>query len=380
MRSGKILLSLTVAIIFLTLLSATPVHAQTDYNACGYNFTDNREGYGGVEICGLPYACGKADGVCPESYSSGPNETNKTIRTEPFVRYGEGYENPFDNSTFGYEVHNTYRSGDAACAALGAGSCSGMLEVNATGGTKVTSDVKCDDRTGNSTSNYPGDYPNTNKTYKAQCSQVPNVAGCENCPDPDCRTNITVAAQDTANNPVENEVTAVFTNQNNNQSFEIKTSGTSGYVKSDQAFTGYFNVTCGADFYSSTQTETYVQTGSSRALCTGMEAVGCSGPDDCQAPNEFGEYVCRSSCPECDQDDFIDQCEGRTNETYVNMGRENDTHVEYQRCCTNGTADYRYSPVANLTTGDISRFQVREIQRELDGEPVTVNVIVYDRD
>lgn len=391
MRSGKTI-TLLIGIALTILLSTTAAQAEENgesieegYDACGFDFRDGEEGFGGVRICGIAYACGQADGVCPESYSSGPDEQDKTIRTQPYVRYGEGYNNPFDNSSFksgdNYQnpnssfnnVHTPFPDGDAACGSRGA-TCGEMLEVNATGGVEPTTDVDCSD----SAETGEAGYSNLSKTYKASCENVPRVAGCERCPDPDCRTNITVAATDTSNNHVE-DATAVFTNENNNHSFQVQT-GSSGYIETDQAaFTGYFNVSCGADFYEGSQTETYVGPGDSKVLCSGMEAVGCREDYSCQARNEFRDYVCRSSCPDCGND-FIEQCEGRSNETYVNMGRYNDTHVEYQRCCTQGSPDYRYSPVANLTTGDISRFQVREIQREMDGEPVTMNVIVYDRD
>ena len=310
-------------ILSIVLLAVPALSQGSGGYACGVPFNNSVTGYGGVEVCGYPYACGVADGVCPERFSQGGIETNKSYRTQPYVQYA--YPDSTDAEPFNFDV---YANGSAACAPI-AGNCSGILTLNETSGNWTDSSYTCSD---------PSSSYNSSNDYRANCTDVPNVAGCEYCQDPDCRTNLTVMVTDSAGNPVE-EANVRFVGYNDSTSWEVEAD--SGELVTDVGFTGFFNVTCGSDFYYSTQkNQEYIQPGTDVLYCPGLQPAGCT--ENGTSPNQYGEMVCRTACQNETSFTILNSCNGLPRSAEVLLGRENETHVEYGQCCGGSPTSSRY--------------------------------------
>jgi hypothetical protein len=364
MMDSRVTLLFTVSLLtftaVLTILAAPT--AEAAYNACSVDFRSNTEGYGGVEICEIGYPCGVADGVCPQNFSLGSHETNKSFYTNPLVK------RPAPPSGINTDT-TPFTDGNAACQRLG-GTCVGMESKSSRNGTFTSSSATCSDA---ATSLSDNEY------HRAVCQEVPNVAGCENCPDPDCMSRVGGYVTDAQDDPLPN-ATVQLTNANNNKdsAYFLERTNEDGEVTIDGA-SGWFNVTCGKEFYNERRYETYIQPEGDTVACTGLEAAACS--NDCTAPNEYGQEVCFAQCVNSASGctNFQTQCAGLPAEDERVTDRINDTHVEVTQCCS-GPTTTRYQPIASFqpNSTEVDSLEITEYRRELNGTPVTIKVATYD--
>jgi hypothetical protein len=373
-RVTLLLTSLTIllAIIF-TLNGAT---ASSHNKACGVNFYSDQVGYGGVEICSIGYPCGRADGVCPQNFSRGQNETTKDYYRHPFVKYATpSSRNVTDTSQ---EPVIAYENGQEACQRLG-GTCQDILEGNSKNGSFSPSPS-------NNCADAATDYDNNASYYRAQCTGVPKVAGCENCPDPDCKANVTGYVADTNDRSIANASISLSNAENpvlNQSPIEerlfAKSNGT-GAFRMSKAVSGYMTVTCGKTRYETQQFETYVQPGQDTITCPSLGAAACTA--NCTAPDAFGNEVCVASCDQRNGCNMSDQeqeyCQGLPQGTQRYLTRVNDTHVNVTNCC-DGPIETIYRPLSDISANatGVEQLEITDYQRELDGTPVTVKVVRY---
>lgn len=361
----RVILSLFTAAVLLTFLSSIP-SAQAGYNACGVDFRNGVTGSGGVEICDVGYPCGVSDGICPQNYTQGQNETLKDFYTQPIVTYADpGVKHNI--STVDEDNVIAFPSGNDACQRLG-GTCDQMLQSSSKQSGYSVSGATC----GDTASGLDAD-----KYFRADCVGVPEVAGCENCPDPDCMTRVKGFASNNASQALSN-VTVQLTNINNAVQHQAKTNG-SGTFGVD-ATPGYFNVTCGKTLFQEQRFQTYIQPDTDAVSCPNLAAAACS--TNCTAPDAFGQDVCVADCNGkngCTMNStYQDLCDGLPPDTERVIQRVNDTHVEVANCCS-GPSEYRFAPRADVqaNSSDIEQFEVTDYQREINGTPVTVKVIRY---
>lgn len=357
----------TLILSFLAAIAAvliTPPSAEAAYNACGVDFRSDTTGFGGVEICGIGYPCGVQDGVCPQNFSQGTNETSKDFYTKPLVRQPAPPTNDIADS----QSLTPFNTGNDACQRLG-GTCTGMESKTDRNGTFTSSTATCST---DASSLNDGEY------HRAVCQGVPNVAGCENCPDPDCMSRVDGYVTDAQDDALQN-ATVQLTNNNNDadSAYFLQRTDESGEVNIDGA-SGWFNVTCGKEFYEEQRHETYIQPEGDTIACTGMNAASCS--NDCTAPNEYGEDVCFAQCVNSASGctNFQDECAGLPPDTERVTERINDTHVRVTQCCS-GPQTTEYRPLASFqaNTTNVDSLEINEYRRELNGTPVTIRVATY---
>jgi hypothetical protein len=221
--------------------------------------------------------------------------------------------------------------------------------------------------------------------YRANCTAVPKVAGCENCPDPDCKANVSGYVADENNESVRN-ATVTLSNDNNpllNNNSDLtmysRTNTTGGFNLPD-AVSGYMDVTCNAKRYDGQQFNTYVQPGQDTVTCPDLGAAACTA--NCTAPDAFGNEVCVASCDGqngCSMNQTEkDLCAGLPPDTERFRKRINSTHIQVAQCCT-GPFKTKYAPLAQVqgNSSSVETLEITDYQRELNGTPVTVKVIRY---
>lgn len=368
MKKWVPLLLITISSVITTLVMVPS--AEAGYNACDVpNFKADVPGKGGVELCGIGYPCGVEDGVCPQNFSRGQDEMSKDFYTEPIVKLADpdtkhGVTTVAENSVVAYQ------DGNAACKRLG-GTCSGMLNSTTKNGpytSAIPSLATCSDG--------PTDLPD-NQYFKADCTGVPKVAGCENCPDPDCMSKVTGFASSVANESLDN-VTVQFSNINNDVRSQAVTNESGEFTV--DANSGYFNVTCGKTLFNESRRTTYLQPGQETVSCPSLTAAACTS--NCTAPDAFGQNVCVSDCNGengCSMNATYQRlCNQLPPDTERVVSRKNKTHVKVANCCS-GPMEFRYAPEENITANStgIGQFEITDFQRELDGTLVTVKIIRY---
>ncbi len=356
--------------------SATVISACASTYTCGQHV--NTSGYGAVELCDTCFACGAADGVCPSWYSDGLLETNNT-KLMVLMKISE-LSRPTVNSTY---VVN-YPTGDSACASIG-GEC---LRVEYRLNNAETSeqreqpgsewqesqDITC------TRAVTPVNYP---EAYRAVCENVPRTASCDECPDPDCRTELTGVVYNVRNNQiVGNSLVTVKSDINPAISFS-KTSADGYYTMN--ATTGNVLVLCAAAGFIPTQKEVYLQPGKNIVDCP-MSYAACS--DECTLPNENGLNICRANCHQesgCSfqtdpQFGFIGTiCEGLESGTFVTLERINTTHVRGVNCCEGSVIIVEKPQFQVLGTELVKNLITKNFRKQLNGIPVTLKIIVYDK-
>ncbi len=261
------LVLLFIGALFLLLTVAQDANAVTGrecgstgytQSMCGGSITT--QGYGAVELCQVCKVCGAQDGVCPESYSDGRNETQadkitvamRTVRAT------------FDGS--GYTV--AFKTGSLACASIG-GTCSFVQKL--VGSSWQSASCGLDVSIGNS----------NNATFKANCINVPRTPGCENCPDPNCGTNVSGMTLDaTTKQPIGGVDISITSNGNSNIYTQALSSSIGQYENS--TVTGNLIITCSKSGF---QTKTVTA-----RLFPGRNIV------DCLMQNVSDNVVCNSDC------------------------------------------------------------------------------------
>ncbi len=358
----RVLLILGIALLFIY-----PVQAGCEgvIGACGEGV--DVQGHGAVALCESDcFVCGASDGVCPEDFSDGSTRDG----VEMLIKV------PVDERPVGFtDYQSNFETGNEACSETG-GTCVEVQE-SPDGDSWGASYNTCDT---------PWTFMSDDNYYRAICDDVPVTPSCSICADPDCRTNLRGYAYDiNTNEPLENALIGV-TSAFNNDVFYLETSESDGSYDFEVA-RGQLQFSCGYDkYYPVADQEINLQRGSNTVDCA-LEGASCT--QDCTLPNEFGVDICRSECEgdnncvyqttefEGETYDARDICSNRPLGSFQNIGRINNTHTLGVTCCS-GSFTTVYNPRFTIDADNVKNLLTREYRRLLDGEPVTVKIIVYN--
>jgi hypothetical protein len=251
------------------------------FSSCGIGHNINQIGYGAVELCQVCYQCGGAsDGVCPESYSDGRNETQAVKKTV----YMREPRTVFDGSK--YTV--AFQTGKLACASIG-GNCSEVQRSTTGFGTWQTlspASVYCN-------WNVSIVDPFNNAYFRTVCVNVPRNAGCEYCPDPDCTTTVSGMTLDANDGqPVDGVTVSITSSANPLLNIPTAQSDAIGQFQMS-AVTGQLTFTCSKVGYAPYSIQRRLFPGRNIVDCS-MNNVSCSV--NCTTVNNLGQEICHASC------------------------------------------------------------------------------------
>ncbi|MGV8168921.1 MAG: hypothetical protein ACP5N3_02590 [Candidatus Nanoarchaeia archaeon] len=346
-----------VFLLFLVILSQE-VSAATGLE-CGFsNETVNRSiapsgicgghsiyltGFGAVEICDVCHYCGNgADGVCPEHYSDGRNETRAEYgKTLMMMRVKRNPQN-FDS----YSV--AFQTGNLACQAIG-GDCESIQKSN-TGWAPWTNLSQCNLNVSYSDSS-------NNAYFRAVCKNVPRKSDCTECPDPDCTTTLAGKTYNGSAGMILGEVNVSVDNAlSADLNFDYVISGTDGNYEM-VAPTGSVTVLCKKDGFNNDVNSVVLVPGKNIVDCN-MNSQACNS--NCTMYDEFGQQLCDANCNGSGgcifaNQSVMDVCDGKvfnsTEDLFVvgtyfnpvnNCTYEN---ISYVYCCTGATGGYHLSSV-----------------------------------
>jgi len=360
---------------FALALFANTTSAQTGpacaptTEACGKPITT--QGFGAVEICGQCFPCGIPDGVCPENYTNGLNETaSEKLHIELKV----GTDRPANLITLYTPDPLIFSTGNAGCTSIG-GACTAIETKSTFDGAWSASPISC------GTDISAGTY---NNYYRAVCDSVPKTPGCQNCPDPDCQVNLEGLTYDSSNNQPLKAIVNVVSTTN----WLIRANETSSGEYSMIAPRGNVRVVCTYPDYVPTEHDVYLQPGKNVVDC-GLTEAYCQS--DCSLPNEIGQDVCRSKCQGINsctfQTDTFDGnnydaaqiCEGIAPGGRVIIKRINDTSVYGVTCCNGAFGTFSSSKFQVADNPQIKNLLTRSIKKTMNGEPVELKIIVYNK-
>ena len=372
-----------VLIILLFVLALVPItlaEPSGEVSACGFPIENS--GHGAVQLCNVFYTCGAADGVCPEDYSDGTLE-NRSERMEVMMYYG--YPDRPDTSSF-TDNSLIYNTGLQACEVIGGGCQSIQYSDDYGENWQALGSVSC-------STNIDGNPNVDNVMVKAVCNNVPRTASCSLCPDPDCLTSVRGVVYDVNSSQPLDNAGVVFTTPTPGIDYSTRTDEEGAFGLNTAR--GNLTVMCGADGYFPINKDGFFIRGENIIDCPLQEAQ-CTA--DCALPNAFGEMICRSDCQGrggCEYDTYTtsdfsgddtlvtynasELCDGARQGTFRRVGRINSTHVFGADCCSNGFIEKKV-PLFNLDAENVRNLLTRNYLRLLDDEPVTLKIIVYDRD
>ena len=364
-KSTILIIGVLILIMSLTLVYADGIYPNACNgvaNMCGDTVQDGVSGSGGVSLCGLCYGCGVSDGVCPSSYSDGePSD----IRHYMMMRLGGDRPGNFDTE---YKV--IYSTGNQACESIG-GTCS-VVQA------KQYSEEPWTNGLQGETISCSQDITTNGNYFRAVCIDVPRVAGCTECPDPDCTINLRGLAYDaTTEEPVEEGIVRM----NSSRNIELNVGGRVADGTYDvTAVQGNLEYMCTAAGYIPQRINVTLQPGDNLVDCR-LSKSQCN--PSCLMPNIEGDYVCEASCHNqngCFFNAEPSQCDGRPAGTIIVTNRLNVTHVEGYACC-GGIRQAFLSPIASLEGNDeIKTLIVKDVRKELNDQPVTLKIITYQKE
>jgi hypothetical protein len=364
---------LNTIIILSLIFTLSTVSAQCDSgatSACG-TYTISNAGYGAVELCDTCFICGVADGVCPEDFASNETETvAERLRIQMKV----------DSSIKGNSADSyttIYNTGNLACPVLGnEASCTAIETLNSEGNW-VSAGISCS----NSVASLPG-------AYRAVCTGVQKTAGCYNCPDPDCTNTIRGTAFDHITGEIipRARISFIPTNPSSSQRVDVIFNEEGQYETT--GLRGSFRVQCVRENYDVFEQEVFLTRGQNIIDCPLREAR-CN-ENECSINNVEGTPICRAFCEGqegCIYEEPYSQtleqnvnvaslCDGKTANSYVTLGRINETHVEAVQCC-NQDPQIIFRPLFNVADSEVTDLITRDFVKILDGQQVTVKIIAY---
>ena len=363
------LVPFTTSALLCTALTPSVCPGNTIYNL----------GFGAVELCDNCYVCGAADGVCPDDFSDGTILDQNDDRTRVAMKIGVSSRPQgeiFESNNFRL-IHST---GNAACASIGA-SCSSILtKQNTNDAFEPATEISCSDSV---------ELLNFTNYYTAQCENVPRRGNCLNCPDPDCGAQVRGLAYDRNTGNLIPGARIVLTSNANTQinNLDLGAITSSGTYEFD-GVRGRLNVQCSYEGYNPISFTKTLTLGTNIIDCP-LERAQCT--PQCTIPDASGNEICRASCDESNSCgylsgefngmnyNFADICDGRRVDSFVVLGRENSTHVQGVTCCT-GALESIYRPQFSLQEqNNIRNVLTRDYSRQIEEEPVTVRIIVYER-
>jgi len=348
-------------------------------------------GYGAVELCQVCHQCGLSDGVCPEDYSDGRNETNfeervLNMRTRRDVFFGDAYAVAF-------------QTGNIACSNI---SSTCVYIQNS------SDEVNWENfPLGGCSYNVSTVLIANNQYFRAVCEGVHMAPRCEYCPDPDCGTILSGMAYRLIDGVALSDVN-IFINSSNNTRLTLSVNGSTNYngLYTMPAITGYVNVNCQKAGYFTYSTLKYLKQGKNIVDCK-MQEIGLACTPDCYYIDGAGNRICSAACDGkngCVMSELAkDTCDGLPylrsvflNSTVIlnetdNCSYENITSLT---CCketiTNrisgiyapggcGGGSEPISPEDYLlyNEGNLSHMLVRNYKKELNGQTLTLSIRTY---
>lgn len=391
-------------VVIFMLVSLSFVSAQTgrECTAGAYSILTHcggrsifTPGYGGVELCQVCFQCGLSginDGVCPEDYSDGVFETSpeKLIMNMRVAR-----------PVFSGDVYSVaFNTGVAACAEIG-GNCNytqrstnGISWNPVPGAGNCSLDISLDNG---------GDH---NAYYRAICKDVPRTAGCENCPDPDCKAVITGKAYKLVDDTPLNGITISFGQSGNTNLLSVSNVSDFNGNLELAAPTGYLDITCSHVDYLDYNIRQYIKRGRNIVDCKMSERwVNCT--PECYYVDSGGNRICSAICDGkngCNMTDLAKvECEGKPylykaylNDTTFLNATDNCTYenVTFLNCCKGAlssdilsvfapggcTLSFPPIPINNsglINEGNLSNMLTRNYKKELNGRSITLSIRTY---
>lgn len=353
------LIPITILIISLSA-NAQNECKTTDLSTCGYTITTI--GHGAVELCQNCFVCGASDGVCPEDFSDGNPETDAN-KTFVLLRVSNNDRPPAILPNGNPIIYDTGREG---CEVIN-GTCNTIFVKAKEGDPWIPSPwgQSCTDSVAS-----------LNSWYVAANCTAPKTAGCQYCPDPDCTTNlIGITFDNITNQTIPAKVNVVSLNKV--LAAKVDSDGT--YFMNP--FRGNVKVICTAQDYLVTEKNVFLQRGKNIVDCP-MGEASCS--PECTLPDINGFEVCASKCDNqnsCNyaNDDIKAICEGVRAGSTVVINRTNSTHVLAVTCCT-GDYEYIYRPLFRLDADKIPNLLRRDYRKMLNGIPITLRIITYNKE
>jgi len=267
-----------------------------------------------------------------------------------------------------------YETGNAACSAIG-GTCSRMLIKSTLNGTWTIAGGALGSCSQNRNSSGNSYY------FMAECTGVPKVAGCENCPDPDCTVQLSGGAYDATTKTLLSSEVIVRTEPQNILSNLLNVTTTTITGKYDyNVYPGNVRVMCTAAGYRPYITTAFLQRGKNLVDCQ-MTTATCS--PDCTLPDIYGNEICRASCDASNScyfgnEEVKNTCDGLPKGTFVSIRRINDTHVAGIRCCNETIVMER--PLFEVSGDKIKNLITKSFRKEFNGIPVSLKIIVYEKE
>lgn len=341
-----------------------------DTSQCGQTIAT--PGHGAVELCQDCFYCGDGtDGVCPEDFSDGTPETDANKRIM-MLRVGTDRpiigSNPDANPVI-------FANADAACASM-VGTCSGPGAIE----TKSSLEGTTWSSPGSISCNTPmagrSDY------VRVTCD-IPKAGNCQECPDPDCTSSVRGITFDNSSskNLINTHVNIVSTNNVN-----IRAEADSNGVYTMSAFRGRVRVVCTALDYQKFEQQIYLKKGDNVVDCRMAQAT-CQ--PTCTLPDINGNNICRASCDGQNGCNFASSttmsiCQDVPEGSTIVLKRQVDgsgnptDFVEAVTCCT-GAITLLYRPLLSISSNDITNLLTRDYRKKLNGLPVTIRVITYNK-
>ena len=359
---------------FFSIVSGQVQCTESTDSECGAPITT--PGQGAVQLCEDCFVCGILDGVCPEDFAS--NET-ETVFERRVVQMRTD-TTPFTS----YDAPVIYPTGDDACAVIG-GACD-EVQQNNNGDWEEAPGISCSTNIGNN-----------GFELRAVCTNVPKTAGCYNCPDPDCLTEVRGLLYN-SEDPDEgiDDGLIIFkpVNPNSPARFEERTDNL-GMYSFNEAPRGRFTYECLKVNYEPYYGEALLIRGQNIIDCP-MRPAACEDDPVCSMFDVDDQPVCRAICEGeagCIFNQTIEVerhgqsnitvnastlCDGRRADSQITVTRHNETHVTAIRCCT-GIPTFIPRPQLQIG-GNVTDLVTRDFVRILDDEQVNVKIIVYKTD
>lgn len=371
------IIALALLIILVQPTTAQPTQCTPAMGVCiDHSITET--GFGAVEICNECFLCGLPDGICPEEYTDGQNETDEN-KTEVMMSQSR-VDRPDTYDSFKFKM---YESGNEACAAIG-GTCIDVQDKRFYDETWKPSAENCGtdiDDMGSESQRY----------LKAICEGVPRTSGCQWCPDPDCQNTFEGVTYDNGTN----ESLGVNVNIVSKFNWRIRSTTTA------DATTGYYSlpgvqgnveVVCTYEDYLPVVRSVHAKPGLNIVDCPMIEAY-CT--PECTLPDQTGEYVCKPKCHTrngCYYEEAYEypsgsgvfynaskECEGSVTGGRRILKRIDDNTVFGVECCPGIFQEYNSQEFKIEDNPHIKNLLTRTYRKKLNGEPVEVKIIVYDK-
>ncbi|MCF7866804.1 carboxypeptidase-like regulatory domain-containing protein [Candidatus Woesearchaeota archaeon] len=389
-RIKKILLITILTIIITTILLSNTIIAQ-EPEICSptlpicYNHDLTETGFGAVEICGECAVCGKQDGICPEKYTDGENETD-TNKTSILIKIPKNQrpEKLRENAPNIYnKIENTPNTActnlhpDATCNKV-------YTKENWEDEWIQTNSDECNTNieTGLNDTSY----------FLVECNSVKRTAGCQWCNDPDCTANLTGLTWSKSTNQTIPDARVTVTS-NYNYIIDVPTNpDNQGLFSMSGVPWGNVKITCTKKDYRPIVKDTFIQPGINVLDC-GMTEAYCT--PECTVPNDYGTELCRARCQGINGCSFQSTTSPTSGKNYdaakicedlepgarINLEWQDEQHttVLYLDCCSGQFGTEKLGSVKLESSDNIKNLITKTYNKKIKGEPVQVKILVYEK-